>query len=161
MGLFESVCRPVKTTQQFLPWSLLFPCPSPQRKKSTTYTKTSLHQISHHHCVAIGIDPIGSPHPWIQCNGPLQKDPHPEPSSDRVLTSSRTHISSHVVIAREQWRTRSNNLPRRNSIVKCTRVMGQEYPFTGSSLGTNPLIYPSFFPRALGNLPGNILPKDI
>ncbi len=80
------------------------PLPHPPKKQTIhNLPKTSPHQISHHQCDDPGIDPIVSPHPWIQCNGPLQKDPHPEPGSDRVLTSSRTLISSPPVI--EQHRT--------------------------------------------------------
>jgi hypothetical protein len=56
----------------------------------------------HHQCAAAGIDPIGSPHPRIQCSGPLEKDPHPEPASGRALTPSRTRFSSPLAIAREQ-----------------------------------------------------------
>jgi hypothetical protein len=153
MRLFESVCSPAKTTQQYLPWILLFPSPAPPRKKSTTYPKTSPHQISHHQCAVPGIDHIGSPHPWIQCSGPLQKDPHLKPASDRALTPSRTRISSPLDIAREQKRARSNHLPRRNTTGTCFLAMGQDYPFTGPSPGANPLIYPSSLPRALGKLP--------
>jgi hypothetical protein len=41
--------------------------------------------------------------------------------------------------------------------------MDQDYPFNGATPGVNPTIYydPSSLPRALGKLPGNILPKDI
>jgi hypothetical protein len=42
--MFKDSCRPVKTTHQYFPWSFLFPFPSPPRKKSTTYPKTSSHQ---------------------------------------------------------------------------------------------------------------------
>jgi len=132
------------------------PPPSPQEKKSTTYPKTSSHEISHHQCADPGIDPIGSPHPRIQCSGPLQKDPHPEPASDRVLTSSRTRIPSPLAIAREHRGTRSNNLPRRKATETCASVMGQDYPFTGPSPGANPTTYPSSLPQALGKLYGNI-----
>ena len=71
MGLFESACRPAKTTQQYLPWRLLFPSPTPPRKKSTTYPKTSPHQISHHPCTYPDIDPIGKP----PSTNPVQRTP--------------------------------------------------------------------------------------
>ena len=92
----------VSSSLHYAPWSSSSPPPPPQRRKSTTSPKTSPHQSSHHQCAAAGIDPIGSPHPRIQCSGPLQKDPHPEPASGRALTPSRTRFSSPLAIAREQ-----------------------------------------------------------
>ena len=59
-------------------------------------------KLPHHQCAVPGIDPIDSPHPRIQCSGPLQKDPHPEPASGRALTPSRTRFSSPLATAREQ-----------------------------------------------------------
>jgi hypothetical protein len=80
-------CSPAKTPQQYVPWSSSFPPPTPRRKKPIhNLPKTPPHQISHHQCAAPGIDPIVSPHPRIQCSGPLQKDSHPEPANDRVYT---------------------------------------------------------------------------
>jgi hypothetical protein len=88
------------------------------------------------------------------------KDSHPKLASDRVLTPSRTRISSPLVIAREQWRACSNNLPRRNGTTTCARVTGQDYPITGPSPGANPPIYPSSLPRTSGNLFSDIFPKS-
>jgi hypothetical protein len=61
---------------------------------STSYPKTSPHQISHHQCVDPRIDSLVSPHLESKCSGPLHRDSHPKPANDRVLTSSRAHISS-------------------------------------------------------------------
>ncbi len=152
-----------------MPWCSSSPPPPPQKnqqptqkcEKSTTHPKIPPHQISHHQCVVPGIDPIGKPSSANPVHRTHAKDSHPKPASDRALTPSRTHISSPLAIAREQRRTRSNNLPRRNATATRARAMGQDYPFTGPSLGTNPPIYPSSLPRALGKLSGNILPKDI
>jgi hypothetical protein len=137
------------------------PLPRPPKKKINNLPKNVSPSNFHQQCADPGIDPISSPHPRIQCSGPLQKDPHPEPASDRVLTTSRTRISRPLAIVREQRRARSNNLPRRNATTTCAHTMGQDYPFTGPSPGANPLIYPSSLPRVLGKLSGNILPKDI
>ncbi len=79
---------------------LLFPSPAPPRKKDQQPPQKRLPPVCRHQCAA-GIDPIGSPHPRIQCSGPLQKDPHPEPASGRALTPSRTRFSSPLAIARE------------------------------------------------------------
>ena len=117
----------VSSSLHYAPWSSSSPPPPPQRRKSTTSPKTSPHQSSHHQCAAAGIDPIGSPHPRIQCSGPLQKDPHPEPASGRALTPSRTRFSSPLAIARETGRACSNNLPRRNATATCARAMGQDF----------------------------------
>jgi len=106
---------------------IIYNIKNPQEKKSTTYPKTSPIKTSHHQCADPGIDPIDSPHPRIQYSGPLQKDPHPEPGSDRALTPSRTRIPRPLAIAREHRRSRSN-----------------------------PTTYPSSLPRALGKLTGNI-----
>jgi hypothetical protein len=80
----------------------------------------------------------------------------PRTSKWSCVERSRTRFSSPLVIAREQRRTRSNNLPRRNSTTKCVRAMDQDYPPTGPSPGTNPPTYPSSLPRTLGKLSGNI-----
>ena len=76
------------------------PLPLPPKKKDQQPPQTRLPPLCRHQCAA-GIDPIGSPHPRIQCSGPLQKDPHPEPASGRALTPSRTRFSSPLAIARE------------------------------------------------------------
>ena len=41
MGLFESVRRPAKTTQQYLPWRLHFPSHAPPRKKINNLPKNA------------------------------------------------------------------------------------------------------------------------
>ncbi len=86
-----------------------WPCPDsfssppvPGRKTSTSYPKTSPHQISHHQCTDPRIDFLDSPHLESKCSGPLYKDSHPKPSRDRVLTPSRAHISSPLATTREQ-----------------------------------------------------------
>jgi hypothetical protein len=67
--------------------------------------------ISHHQCADPRIDSLGSPHLESKCSGPLHKDSHPKPASDRVLTPSRTRISSPLFTAREQ---RPYRAPNRN-----------------------------------------------
>jgi hypothetical protein len=121
----------------------------------------SPHQIFHHQCVVPGIDPIGKPPSENPVYRTHAKDSHPKQASDHTLTPSRTRLSSPLTIAWEQWRARSNNLPRRNSTVTCAHTMDHDYPFTDPSPGANPTIYSSSLPRALGKLTGNILPKDI
>ena len=79
------------------------PLPRPPKEENQQPPQKRLPiNLAHHQCAAAGIDPIGSPHPRIQCSGPLQKDPHPEPASGRALTPSRTRFSSPLAIAREQ-----------------------------------------------------------
>jgi len=85
----------------------LFPSPVAPRKKSTTYPKTSPHEISHHQCTYPLIDPIGKLPSINPVHRTTAKDSYPEPASDHALTSSRTRISSPLVITREQRRTRS------------------------------------------------------
>ncbi len=90
---------------------LLFPSPDPPRKKINNLPKNVSPPVCRHQCVVAGIYPIGSPHPLIQCSGPLEKDPHPEPASGRALTPSRTHFSSPLAIAREQDRLVPTTFP--------------------------------------------------
>ncbi len=132
---------------------LLFSSPAPPRKKINNLPKTST--VCRHQCAA-GIDPIGSPHPRIQCSGPLQKDPHPEPASGRALTPSRTRFSSPLAIARETATGlfQQPSQKERNRDV-CPRH-GPGLPFTGPSPGPNPTTYPSSLPRALAKLSRNI-----
>jgi hypothetical protein len=94
-GLFGTrvVQRKTNHTEGVLEFPLSLPRP-PKNKNIHNLPKTPSHQISHHQYADPGIDPIGSPHPQIQYNGPLQKDSLPEPGSDLALTSSRTHISN-------------------------------------------------------------------
>jgi hypothetical protein len=89
------------------PSQFLFPCPAPPRKKSTTHPKTSPHEISHHQCTYPDIDPIDKPPSINPVNWTTANDSYPQLASDRVLTPSRTCISSPLVIAREQRRARS------------------------------------------------------
>ena len=70
----------------------------PWRKTIHNLSKTPLHQISHHQYDVPGIDPMDSPYPRIQFNGPLRKDSHPGPTIDLVLTPSRTLVSRPLVI---------------------------------------------------------------
>jgi len=90
----------------------------------------------------------------------MQRIPTQKLASDRALTSSRTRISSPLVIVREERRVCSNNLPRRNATATRARAMDQDYPTTGPSPGANPTIYPSSLPRASGNLFSDISPKS-
>ncbi len=76
MGLFESVCRPAKTTPSNLP--------------SPVY-------LSRHR--SHGQAPIYKSSVSDYCKGSI---PGPEPASDRSLTPSRTRLSSPLVTAREQ-----------------------------------------------------------
>jgi hypothetical protein len=75
-----------------VPWSLLFPSPVPPRKKSTTYPKTSPHEIYHHQCTYPGIDPIGKTPSINPVNRTTAKDSYTEPASDHMLTPSRTRF---------------------------------------------------------------------
>ena len=136
----------------------LFPSPDPPRKKSTTHPK----------CLPIkspitralpGIDPIGKPPSANPVHRTHAKDSHPKPANDNALTPSRTRMSSPLVIAREQRRTRSNKLPRRNTTVTCARAMGQDSPFTGPSPGVNPPVYPSSLPLTTGKMIPDIFPR--
>jgi hypothetical protein len=71
MGPFESVCRPVTDPDdRALVRSL--PPPPPQEKTSTSYPKTSPHQISHHQCADPRIDSLGSPHLESKCSALAQ-----------------------------------------------------------------------------------------
>ena len=106
------------------------------------------------------IDPIGKPPSVNPVHRTHAKDSHPKPANDNALTPSRTRMSSPLAIAREQRRTRSNKLPRRNATATCARAMGQDYPSTGPSPGANPPIYPSSLPLACGNLLSNIFSKS-
>ena len=187
MGLFKRARSPPKNDSAVLALALPLPLPRPPKKKrSTTYPKTPPHQISHHQCTYPVIDPIGKPPSVNPVQWTPAKDPHPEPANDHALTSSRTHISSPLVTAREQqpwctptrmWLTSSENLsPHPKSQMQqneqeqhsppsatrsCARAMSQDYPFTGPSPGVNPTIYPSSLPLARGNLSGGVSPKDI
>ena len=134
---------------------LLFPSPAPPRKKDQQPPQKRLPPVCRHQCAA-GIDPIGSPHPRIQCSGPLQKDPHPEPASGRALTPSRTRFSSPLAMRGKQRRAlfQQPSQKERNRDV-CPRN-GPGLPPTGPSPGPNPPTYPSSLPRALAKLPRNI-----
>jgi hypothetical protein len=110
MGLFESARRPT-TDPADRDLALSLPPPAPQEKPSTSYLKTSPHQFSHHQCADPRRYSLGSPHLESKCSGPLHKDSHPKPASDRVLTPSRARISSPLATAREQ---RPYHVPKRN-----------------------------------------------
>ena len=141
-------------------WSSSSTPPPPPEKNIHVLPKNVSHQVSHHQCADPRIDPIvklPSANPVHRTHG---KDSHPKLASDRALTPSRTRISSSLVITREQRRTCSNNLPRRNATATRARAMGQDLPLTGPSPGANPTIYPSSLPRASGNLFSDISPKS-
>ncbi len=142
--------RPVKTSRQSCPGvPLPLPLP-PQKKTSTFYPKTSPLNF-HHQCADPRIDPIGKPpfvNPVHRTHG---KDSHPKLVNDRVLTTSRTRISSPLAIAREQRQASSNNLPRRNATVTRARAMGQDYPPTVPSPGANLRVRPSIPPPFHGH----------
>jgi hypothetical protein len=139
MRLFERVCRPAKTTQQFLPLHFLFPSPAPPRKKHPRPTQRL-----------------------------VTKDSHPNPGSDRVLTPSRRRISRPLATAQEQRPYRApnrnvsyvirgsrscphqeshpskqagTNTPPTSTIRSCAHAMDQGYPLTGPSPGDNPPTY--------------------
>ena len=126
--------------------------PAPPRKKHPRPTQKRLPSGFHHQCADPRIDPIGKPPSANPVHRTHAKDSHPKLASDRVLTPSRTRISSPPAIAREERRACSNNLPRRNATATRARAMGQDYPLTGPSPGANPPIHPSSLPRASGNL---------
>ena len=134
---------------------VLFP-PAPPKKKINNLPKNVSPPICHHQCAVPGIDRIGSPHPRIQCSGPLQKDPHPEPASGRALRPSRTRFSSPVAIARETATGSLQQPPQKEHNRDACPRNGPGLPPTGPSPGANPPTYPSSLPRALGKLPGNI-----
>jgi hypothetical protein len=49
------------------------PLPLPPKEENQQPPQKRLPiNLAHHQCAAAGIDPIGSPHPRIQCIGPLQ-----------------------------------------------------------------------------------------
>jgi hypothetical protein len=137
----------------------LFPSPAPPKKKIRLLPK-NVSLNFHHQCADPRIDPIGKPPFANPVDRTHAKDSHPRLASDRSLTPSRTRISSSLVITREQRRTCSNNLPRRNATATRARAMGQDLPLTGPSPGANPTIYPSSLPRASGNLFSDISPKS-
>jgi hypothetical protein len=128
--------RPAKTSRQSCP-GVPLPLPRPPKKKTSTfYPKTSPLNF-HHQCPDPRIDPIVKPPFANPVYRTHSKDSHPKLTNDRALTPSRTRISSPLVIAREQRRASSNNLPRRNTTATRARPMGQDYPPTGPSPGAN------------------------
>jgi hypothetical protein len=112
MRLFERVCRPAKTTQQFLPLHFLFPSPVSPRKKHPRPTQRL-----------------------------VTKDSRPNPGSDRVLTPSRGRISRPLATVILQNKHLGANTPPPSAIRSCVHAMDQGYPLTGPSPGDNPPIY--------------------
>ena len=115
-------------------------------------------------CIRDRIDPIGSPHPRIQCSGPLRKDPHPEPASGRALTPSRTRFSSPLAIAREQdglVPTTFPEGPRRNATATCARAMGQDFRSLAPVRGLTRPPIPHPFHGLEQNCPKTFLHEDI
>ncbi len=114
MQLFENTCRPVKTTQQFLPLRFLFPSPTPPKKKtSTSYPKTSCYK-----------------------QRPVTKDSRPKPTSDRVLPPSSGHISSPLATA---WEQRPYRAPNRNMtyVIRGSRSCPHQESHPSKQVGTN------------------------
>ena len=130
-----------KAPQQSCPGAPL-PLPRSPKKKTNNPPENASPSTSHHQC-APGIDPIGKPPSANSVHRTHAQNPHPKPANDRALTSSRTRISSPLVIAREQRRARSNNLPRRNATATCARAMGQDFrslaPVRGLTRPSTPL----------------------
>ena len=56
-------------------------------------------------------------------------------------------------------KTSKSTIPPPNALWSRAGAMGQGYPLTGPSPGTNPLINPSSLPLASGNPVSNIFPK--
>jgi hypothetical protein len=91
-------CRPAKTSQQSCP-GVPLPLPRPPPKKTSTFYPKMSDLNFHHQCADPRIDPIGKPPFANPVHRTHAKDSHPKLGSDRVLTSSRTRISSPLAIA--------------------------------------------------------------
>ena len=164
------------------------PLPRPPKKKtSTSYPKTSPHQISHHQCADPRIDSLGSPHPCVQVQRtPAQgstpktrkrpradavKNTHLKPSCHRTGTTTVPRPNRNVTCVIRGSRSWSHqephpskqagaNIPPPSAIRPCARVMGQGYPLTGPSPGVDHPIYPSSLTLSYGNKVSNIFPKN-
>ena len=92
---------------------LLFPSPTPPRKKTSTASVTRKRLlIESPSPVRCPRNRFPGPSPSVNpCTGPHAKDSHPKPASDCVLTPSRARISSPLATAREQ---RPHRAPNRN-----------------------------------------------
>ncbi len=101
-GCLKSRVVQRKPTLLNVPCVFLIPAPPRPEKPSTTYPKKTPHQISHHQCAdPVWIDPIGSPHPWIQCRWPLQRIHTQNPQSN-VCWLHQEHTSQALSITRTQ-----------------------------------------------------------
>jgi hypothetical protein len=98
-----------------------------------SHPKTSPHPTSHHQCADPRIDSLVSPHLESKCSGPLHKESHPKPGSDRVMTPSRARISSPLATAREQ---RPYRAPNRNvtHVIKGSRSWSTKLRWENSSV---------------------------
>ena len=180
-----------KTTLLKVTRCFLFPDPvlpkGPKEKPCTTYPKYLPSRLPHHQCADPGTDPLNRPYLRINSVNPTE-DSCPGWISDCALTSSRTHISSPLVITREQrsWCARSptRNVTRSSedlvpdqepdstkrfeqafpkTNVTTTRVctMDQDYPLICPGPGSNPSIYPPFLTPARRGPPEGRIPKVI
>ena len=137
--MFGNSRRPAKTTQQYVPWSFLFPSP-----------RKTIHNLPKNASSSRPLEPTCWPRDRFHGQPPftnqLQRtsvdDSHPEPADDRVLPPSSTLISSPLVSRGHN--DRDTHPP--NVTATCPRAMGQDYPTTGPSPGVNPTIYPSSLP---------------
>jgi hypothetical protein len=79
MGMFENACRPSQNdpAERVLVFSLPRPRPPPTRVPKKNHPQPTQNappiKFPHYQCAAPGIEPMDSPHPRIQCIGPLQR----------------------------------------------------------------------------------------
>jgi hypothetical protein len=140
MGLFNSACRPAKTDPTGRDLALSLPPPVPTRKKHPQPAQNAFpSRLPHHPCAAPGADSRNNPHLRMNC-ADLSEDSCPGRIRDHVLVSSRTHISRPPAIA---WEQRPSIFHTKRNPT-CARAIGQDYPLTRPSPGTNLTIYPSF-----------------
>ena len=178
MGLFEDASRPAKNDpdERDLAFSLPRPRPPPTRAQKKNHPQPTQNdppiKLPHYQCDAPGIDPMVRP----PSTNPVQRTPakhsHPEPAIERALVTSRTRISTPLVIPR----TNDRDVPPNQNVTyvireSCPHHQGSDstkrarasiptpsaprrvptqwvrnYPITGPSPGANPPIYPSSLP---------------
>ena len=86
LGLFESACRPAKTTQQHLPWRFLFPSPTPPRKKNQQPTRK---------CFPINLASPVSPRDRSHRQAPIRKSSASDPcTGPPPKTSKRPRVDA-------------------------------------------------------------------
>jgi hypothetical protein len=171
----------VKTTQQYVTWSFLFPLfPSPPFPRKTIHNlpKTPPHQD---YLITNGL--TQGQIPWsvpiyesssINC-ADLTEDSYPRRIRDHVLapvTVKNTNLkpswhrtgTTTVVCSPQEFDYVSHQESNPTKMIRgsfphtkhnptCDRTMGQDYPFNRPSPGVNPTIYPSFLVLTWRGLP--------